>query len=442
MSASTVDRTKPVPSASQEPCLGCDVPALCRNNYYRGKLLTERDFTDEQRYGIDKGRLHLQKLHGWGVVCGLVAMPHPNCPALRLVVSGGYAVDHCGREIRLLEDAYVPLPQPVPGTQTKKLKENREGGTDQHPTQRGEEGIEQDNGCDDAPPPKDYYLCIRYSECETEFAPAPFDDCSCTTSSKKPNRICEGYRLELTEQKPECWDDAKGDCCEAEDCCHYFREAQEGCGDHICCPCIPLAVLCDFAPGEPVRAEQIDNWRARRQLASTETLDKVVRCLLTKIPTEELTRIEYTNWEHNRRMTCREFLEEYIGSAENPKGFRIEFSHRVHSGSIDTRSLQAMVVFKPESDAEPRQMHIAPGKVEREQDETTWARLMIDPAYARRYLEGKDFDLFLMLKCGVIRDHHGHSVDGDFLGHMPTGDNIQGGLFESWIRVRARSRND
>lgn len=439
MSASTVDCTKPTSGATEKTCLPCDIPAFCRNSYYRGKLLTERDFTDEQRYGVDKMRLHLNRLHGWGVLCGLVVKPHPFCPDRRLVIGEGFGIDNCGREIRLLAEDYVLLPQPVAGTEKKKDKEPE-------PAVNKEEGQpgpgEEDCGCDEGPPPKDYYLCIRYAECETEFAPAPFDDCSCTTSSQKPNRVCEGYRLELSEQKPECWDHAKHDRCEAEDCCEYYRDAREECPDTNCCACIPLAVICDFVPGEAVKPEQIDNWRARRQLVSTETLDQVVQCILTKLPTEELTRIEYTNWEHNRRLTCRDFMEEYVGTPEHPRGFRIEFSQVVHSGTIDTRSMQALVVFHPDSDSEPRHIQIAPAKVEREPDETNWARLHIDAAYARRHLDGKDFDLFLTLKCDVIRDHHGHSVDGNFLGHMPTGDNIQGGLFESWLRVRARSRND
>ena len=200
-------------------------------------------------------------------------------------------------------------------------------------------------------------------------------------------------------------------------------------------------MICNFVPGEAVKVEQIDNWGPRRQLTSTETLDQVIRCILSKLPTEELTRIEDTNWEHNRRMLCREFMEEYVGTPEHPRGFRIEFSRKVHSGSIDDRSFQALVVFDPDNECEPRHMQMAPVRVEREPDETTWAKLHIDPGYARRHLDGRSFDVFLILKCDVIRDGHGHAVDGNFIGHrLPTGDNIQGGTFESWVRVRPRSK--
>src|SRR5580693_208410 len=169
--------TSTSPTAQEKTCLPCDIPAFCRNSYYRGKLLTERDFTDEQRYGIDKMRMHTLALHGWGVVCGLIASRHPNCPEKRLVVGKGLAVDGCGREIRLLADDYVLLPQPVPGAAPpKKPAPPREHEHDEH-EHDGDDHHDDDDGCNEPPPPKDLYLCVRYSECETEFAPAPFDDC-------------------------------------------------------------------------------------------------------------------------------------------------------------------------------------------------------------------------------------------------------------------------
>jgi len=451
MSTSTAGCTSVAPTATEKTCLPCDIPALCRNSYYRGKLLTERDFNDEQRYAIDKMRLHTLALHGWGVVCGLVVKPHPHCPEKRLVVCEGLAIDDCGREIRLLKEDCVPLPKPVTAPPPARGQSAGMAGGEGAAVEPkiSEDDADDDerpmpgNGCDPAPVPKDLYLCIRYAECETEFAPAPFDDCSCTTSSQKPNRVCEGYAFVLYEQKPSFWDKATREPCEMGDCTQYYRDARECCPPAECCRCLPLAVICNWVAGEPVRPEQIDNWGPRRQLASTETLDQVIRCILTKLPTEELTRIEDTNWEHNRRMLCREFMEEYIGSVERPKGFRIEFSHKVHSGAIDTRSFQALVVFHPENESEPRHMQIAPARVEteREHDETTWARLHIDHGYARRHLDGRSFDLFLILKCDVVKDVEGRAVDGDFICHrLPTGNNIQGGTFESFIRVE-RHRN-
>ena len=186
MSSTIPDCLKIAPDATEKTCLPCDIPAFCRNSYYRGKLLTERDFNDEQRYGMDKLRLHEQRLHGWGVVCGLLLEPHPYCPDKRVIVGEGFAVDTCGRDIRVLAEDYLPLPLPPPAAGMSK---------DMRPPASDDEvePPDEDCGCDDEPKPVDLYVCIRYAECETEFAPAPFDDCSCSTSSQKPNRVCEAY---------------------------------------------------------------------------------------------------------------------------------------------------------------------------------------------------------------------------------------------------------
>jgi hypothetical protein len=433
--------------ARERTCLCCDIPCSCRNNYYRGKLLTERDFLDEQRYLIDHRRLHSLRLHGWGVVCGLIARPHKHCPDKRMVVSDGFAIDSGGREIRVLADEEVLLPKPTvqpPQTLRERLAAvelHEPPGiatvpgleVEEHEEEQGEP--EGDDGCGGTPPPKDLYLCIRYTECETEFGPAPFDDCSCSTSSLKPNRVCESYKLELSEHKPEGWDESTEEECEAGDCRHYYREARECCTKIRCYPCLPLAVIHNFVPGQPVQEHDIDNWHPRRQLSSIETLDKVIRCILHKLPTAELTRIEDTNWEHNRRMTCHEFMTEFVSE----RGFRIEFSEPVHGYQVDSRSFQALVVFRTENMSEPKQMQIAPAHIEKHEPETKWCKLRIDNAYAKRHLENRSFDLFLTLRCDVITDLQGRAVDGNFIGHhLPTGDHIQGGTFESWIRVRHR----
>ena len=94
-----------------DPCLPCDIPYLCRNAFFTGELLTERDFTLEQQYFIDKARLHHLALHGWGIACGLTVTPHPYCPHLRIIIEPGLAIDGCGREIRIRDRVEWVLPQ-------------------------------------------------------------------------------------------------------------------------------------------------------------------------------------------------------------------------------------------------------------------------------------------------------------------------------------------
>src|ERR1700747_3496355 len=86
---------------SKAACIECDIDQMARNNYFTGKLLVERDFTDEQRYTMGKLRRHTHRLHGWGPVCGLKVTQHPtpSCQSQYVVIEPGYAVDCCGREI-------------------------------------------------------------------------------------------------------------------------------------------------------------------------------------------------------------------------------------------------------------------------------------------------------------------------------------------------------
>jgi hypothetical protein len=441
MSRATADCGCKDPGTQNRACVCCDIPAFCRNNYYRGKLLTERDFSDEQRYFSDKLRLHSVALHGWGVVCGLVVKPHKYCPETRLVVEEGFAIDDCGHEIRLLKDDYVEIPKPATQPQTAQaeaqVEEDQGEGqpeVEEGANAEGELPAEEEE-CEDTPTPRQLYVCIRYQECETEFSPAPFDDCSCNDSSQKPNRVCEGYKLEIYDSEPKFWEEATKEPCADEHCKDYYREARRHCPKPNRYPCLPLAVIHDVIPGQPVKAEQIDNWKPRRQLVSTATLDQVVHCILDRLPTEKLTRIDETNWEHARRCLCRDFMDDHVGSHDRIRGFHIHFSDKVRSAAIDTRSFQALVVFRPDNMEHPRQMQIAPAHIDKERDEeTSWCRLRIDPAYAKKHLDGQNFDLFITLKCDHIRDVHGRRVDGN-------GDNIQGGTFESWIRVRKTKKS-
>ncbi len=69
-----------------------------RPRFFSGQLLTEQELNGEQRYVVDKNRLHNRLLHGFGVVCGLRVSC---CDATRVTVESGYALDPCGNDIVL-----------------------------------------------------------------------------------------------------------------------------------------------------------------------------------------------------------------------------------------------------------------------------------------------------------------------------------------------------
>ncbi|MFR5354658.1 MAG: hypothetical protein ACLTI1_00060 [Clostridia bacterium] len=67
-----------------------------RNNYYYGKMLTSRDFQNEQSYMNDKRRLVNRLLHGVGIVYGMDVIEADDSS---IVLQSGLALDAAGREI-------------------------------------------------------------------------------------------------------------------------------------------------------------------------------------------------------------------------------------------------------------------------------------------------------------------------------------------------------
>ena len=77
-----------------------------RNNYYYGKLLTARDFEDEQRYFNDKRRLMTRLAGANGIVAGLGVI---RADDQSLVLQAGCATDASGREIVVPDTRVVKL---------------------------------------------------------------------------------------------------------------------------------------------------------------------------------------------------------------------------------------------------------------------------------------------------------------------------------------------
>ncbi len=67
-----------------------------RNHYFYGKLMTVRDFQDEQTYMNNKRRLGNRLLHGAGIVAGLGVLLVDN---QTFSLEAGMALDYLGREI-------------------------------------------------------------------------------------------------------------------------------------------------------------------------------------------------------------------------------------------------------------------------------------------------------------------------------------------------------
>ena len=82
---------------------------LKRVNYFAGQLLTAADFQAEQRYFLERMRLHNVNCHGVGIVSGLEVSTSEG-PAKSIIVFPGVALDPLGNEIILASPVRCPLP--------------------------------------------------------------------------------------------------------------------------------------------------------------------------------------------------------------------------------------------------------------------------------------------------------------------------------------------
>jgi hypothetical protein len=471
----------------------CDIPEFCRNNYFTGKLLTERDLTAEQRYAMDKLRLHHMVLHGWGVICGLRVRSHRYCPDRRVIVEPGLAVDSCGRFIRVLKEIEVELPkitsqqannedayagEPTEGgyrgpysgerhnegsygnqqrySEPESQSQQYEGSSSHRPEQKQDYGGSQEQSSYGQYEPADQsgyggysqtseptinlYFCLAYAESEQELGPAPFDECACGDSGQKPNRICETYKVIVETDKPEGWDDGWGDPderykCDDDDCLKVLEGVIDPCPPPSKLKCVPLAFVENYVVGDTLTEDQIDNSK-RVSLHSTQFLEKIIHCLAKNVTTKKLTKIVDVSWEHRYEYRCDDFMRRFIG---NDKGFEVTFEGPVRG--ITPRTFQAIAVRYDQTGA--GLMEVAPA-ITRQSNDRTKALLQIDPRYAQARLNNRKFDLYIKLRTGHIVDDQGLAVDGDLLARlddgnysvpMITGDGVPGGLFESWIKV-------
>ncbi len=77
-----------------------------RLNYFRGQLLNEDDFKDEQAYHIKAMSTHNKNLHTWGITKGLDVTTSDDKMHLR--ISKGMAIDKKGRQI-IIDDSEIEV---------------------------------------------------------------------------------------------------------------------------------------------------------------------------------------------------------------------------------------------------------------------------------------------------------------------------------------------
>ena len=432
--------TRPSPREREtrmRECVPCDIPPFCRTNYFTGRLLTEQDFTGEQRYFRDKIRLHYRALHGWGVACGLKVKPHPYCPDKRLVIEPGLAVDQCGYEIVVAREVEIELPQPPKKPPPPETPPQYPGGQRPEPSSAAPPPYAGHPAYDPNTP---VYVCLRYAECETDFMPAPFDECGCNDAQgRRASRVCESFTVSLEYGTPPDLPTPPPDC---DDVLH---EVCEPCPAPTGASCIPLAYLPRYVPGQTVTDELIDNRSYRPLLPNSRLHDRLIRCILPRVSLEAYTRVCAMTWTHGQEYRCNDFIRFFTGTSSSASAFDVEFDRPVRSECLTPRVFQAVVTrFGGPGGPAGSALEIVPSRVWASADRRTWS-LQIDREYAERELRGRWFDVYITLRCNLVLDERGKPVDGELIAHLqdgdyvvspPTGDGVPGGTLESWIRVR------
>ena len=91
------------------PCDGtcCRLDCLVQPRFFCGQLLTDADLSALLKWSRDRFGLSRYR-HGWGVVCGLDVRGKYGSPTT-VIVTPGYAVDCCGNDVIVCEDAPLDL---------------------------------------------------------------------------------------------------------------------------------------------------------------------------------------------------------------------------------------------------------------------------------------------------------------------------------------------
>ncbi len=138
---------------------------LERNRYFYGKLLTVRDFDNEQRYTRSTAQLMRRLAFGAGVVCGLGVSVSDDST---LLIESGMAIDYLGRMV-VIEEPLLRKLQMIDGQETIKGKDSA-------------------------------YLCMRYHETQAE----PVNAVGASSGeSRQFNITREGAKLFLTAEEPD-----------------------------------------------------------------------------------------------------------------------------------------------------------------------------------------------------------------------------------------------
>lgn len=225
-----------------------------RQNYYFGKMMTVRDFQDEQKYLNEKRWLLNRHGRGWGVLCGLKVKPDPD-NACQVILEPGVALDKYGNEIIVSAPCHIDL---------KKCAGEKKpnGDTSGHL----------------------YCISILYQECLADPAPIPVEDCGVFDTDCVYNRTAESFKILVSCDPPEECPPHEMPTCETE-CWTLLRRPRSAisqpCPSQEKCQPVPLACVCYVE--NAISADDIDNVSFRKVAYSNELLFDLIACLRDEV---------------------------------------------------------------------------------------------------------------------------------------------------------------
>jgi hypothetical protein len=235
-------------------CGSTERDGLERVRFFPRQLLTAEDMITEQDYFRAKLRRHNRYLHGWGVVCGLTVSPAPvTSTPWRIQIDPGYALAPYGDEIYVAQPVFLDLARCAAGDQTDPCDP-----TSYH---RAGAGVGQP-----------LFVAIRYSECFARPVRAMPPGCGCDDTSCEYSRIRDSFELGCIPEGP-----SKPPVVLI--CDLLQSKAPVPCPPEPTDPWVVLAqVNPPGSPRTPLNDQSIDN-SVRRQLFSTGLLqDQLIRC--------------------------------------------------------------------------------------------------------------------------------------------------------------------
>lgn len=456
---------------NKRKCGVCEIPHFERNNYFYGKLMTARDFTDEQCYFNEKRWLINRMIHGWGVVCGLdvkfedgkedCIQEISSCQKEKqcnIIIDRGLAIDCCGREIVVCDKQTISLADVEPPCNPA--------------AERPRQGRQR------------FVICLEYNECKTE--PVTVAPSMCSQSEKSNyNRIRDSFRIrlryasdvsipdrkrkycQLADRKNEMkggsdvkhYGKHQHDCEQYEPLHHYLcKKLSAGCPECDPCGCLVLAeVTAEPISGsdyeqhkDPKQQERQDKTRHRkiklnidpcshrRLVYNNKMLYDLIHCHHDDLP--HIIEISWLDFHGKKRVYWDDFVRQII-----KKGLTVTFDHAIDPKTVNRHTFLISFKFADRPSGTIVRKFIPVEDITVMENQCKYM-LRVDREWIDEEIDASKSELFdgidvdITLRSSLICDLDCKALDGDFIcGKLPTGNGVQGGDFLSWFTVRPKN---